>query len=594
MKKKILQIFIIFLVIFGSLFGFKNSEKLPQYRIIEIVEADRFYLDLNHNNKTDENELIKLKHVRAFSSYKTPFSEKSAKELNISSYDYLKLGVLAKNWARDELLNKNVKVKGLSDCDFSNNSCYVEIKFDKGDLSKYLLLNGLGYLRGETKKSGYYSYFNNLQIKNNLANLKELDFAIVNLKNGIVHNLNCEYASKIIYGKLELKNKLTNSRLCKFCSEFDKLNFDIPKAKKKYLKSIFKSFENIDLYFINPLEFKKPDSRCNTSLCKRIVKEINNSKSSIDVALYGIGSQDEIFSALKNAKNRGVKIRAVVDISKKSGTYSDSEKFIQEFGAVVDGVESLMHNKFFIFDNKLVMSGSTNISSTGVGGYNSNISFFIDDLAIVRAYIDEFEQMYNAKFSKKKMKFENNFSTKFEAYFSPQDDVLNKVIIPNIINAKSKIYVSAFYLTDSKLINELINAKKRGVEVLIIMDSVGASGFKNKITTLRENLIPTIVEDWGGKNQEKTIMIDENILILGSCNFSKSAFYKNDENIILIKDKNIASSYADYFLYLFDSINKKFLHTFSSAEGKDSINSCFDGIDNDYDGLVDLEEASCK
>ena len=564
---KLFQIFIVFLVVITAFFGFNKIEKLPEYKIIEIVEADKFYLDLNKNNKTDENEFVKLKHVRAFSSYKTSFSEKSAKDLNISHFDFLKLGVLAKNWAQVELLNKTVQVKGLSNCDFLNNSCYVEIKFDKGDLAKYLLLNGLAYLGDDAKRSGYYSYFNNIQIKNNLSKLKNIDFVIVNLKNGIVHNLNCEYASKITHGKLELKNKLTNSRLCKFCSEFDKLNFEIPKTNKKFAKSFHKSFDNIDLYFINPLEFKKPDSGCNTALCKRIVSEINNAKISIDIALYSFGFQDEIFNALKNAKQKGVIIRSVADFSKNSNGYHESEKFIKEFDSIVDSSESLMHNKFIIFDKKLVMSGSTNISSTGTGGYNSNISFFINDEDVVKAYLDEFEQMHSKKFSRKKIKLNNNFSSKIEAYFSPQDDILSDVIIPKIKNAKTKIYVSAFYLTDKKLIEELINAKKRGVEVLIIVDSLGASGFKNKITTLRENLIPTIVENWGGKNHEKTILIDD-ALILGSCNFSKSAFYRNDENIIVLNNKNATELYSDYFLYLFHSINKKFLHLFQLPKGK--------------------------
>jgi hypothetical protein len=194
MDKKIFQIFIIFLMLIVAFCLLEKQEKLPEYKIIEIVGADRFYLDLNNNNKTDENEFVKLKYVRAFSPIKSDFSEKTAKNLNISTLDYLKLGVLATNWAKSELLGKNVKVKGLSNCDFLNNSCYVEIKFDKGDLAKHLLLNGLGYIRSENKRASFYSYFNFSQVKKNLKTIDLLDFVIVNLKNGIVHNVNCEYA----------------------------------------------------------------------------------------------------------------------------------------------------------------------------------------------------------------------------------------------------------------------------------------------------------------------------------------------------------------------------------------------------------------
>ena len=67
MDKKIFQIFIIFLMLIAAFCLHEKQEKLPEYKIIEIVGADRFYLDLNNNNKTDENELVKLKYVRAFS-----------------------------------------------------------------------------------------------------------------------------------------------------------------------------------------------------------------------------------------------------------------------------------------------------------------------------------------------------------------------------------------------------------------------------------------------------------------------------------------------------------------------------------------------
>ena len=30
------------------------------------------------------------------------------------------------------------------------------------------------------------------------------------------------------------------------------------------------------------------------------------------------------------------------------------------------------------------------------------------------------------------------------------------------------------------------------------------------------------------------------------------------------------------------------------AEGKDSIGSCQDGLDNNYDGLIDMNDPACK
>ena len=159
--------------------------------------------------------------------------------------------------------------------------------------------------------------------------------------------------------------------------------------------------------------------------------------------------------------------------------------------------------------------------------------------------------MHNNNFSinKSKIKLPNNPNIK--VFFSPKDNILKEIIIPKIQNAKKNIYVSAFYLTQYELVNELINAKKRGVDVLVLVDALSATNFKNRISLLRDNQIPTMVENWGGKNHEKTILIDNNILISGSCNFSKNGFNKNDENVLIIKNENLAKLYADYFLYLF-------------------------------------------
>jgi hypothetical protein len=46
-------------------------------------------------------------------------------------------------------------------------------------------------------------------------------------------------------------------------------------------------------------------------------------------------------------------------------------------------------------------------------------------------------------------------------------------------------------------------------------------------------------------------------------------------------------------LFLFNSIDKKFLFTIPRAEGKESINSCYDGIDNNFDGNIDSKDKGC-
>ena len=52
--------------------------------------------------------------------------------------------------------------------------------------------------------------------------------------------------------------------------------------------------------------------------------------------------------------------------------------------------------------------------------------------------------------------------------------------------------------------------------------------------------------------------------------------------------------YKEFFLYQWEKIDNKWLYKNARAEGKDSIGSCEDGIDNNYDGLIDMEDLACK
>lgn len=584
-------IVLLFIFILSSLF-FIKQEKLSDFKILKIIEADTFYIDINNNNLIDGNELFHLNGAKAFNSNKDEEATNFCKENDFDINDYLKNGVLAQNWAKENLENKFVKIKKYK-------NYKVDIYFNNQNLAEFLLKNGLAY--PSTKESKYFEYSNFKQAKNNANSLSSLEFVIINLKNGITHKINCEYANKIKNAKLELKNKAKYSKLCKFCFDFknndlnQKFKHKIPKSKKIYKKSINKTFKDIEIYLLNPLEYKKPNKACTTDFCKRIVTEINNSKNSIDLALYGIGEQEEIIQALRNAKERGVEIKSVTDFTKKSeNKYENTDNFIKEFSATTDKNEILMHNKFFIFDNQTVITGSTNISSTGSGGYNSNIGIIINNKEISKIYKKEFEQMHKGKFSINKNKISKENLEDIKVYFLPKDNVLEDEILPSIKNAKRTILISAFYLTERNLINEIILAQKRGVEIYIILDATSAKNFSKLVIELRENKIPVIVENWGGKNHEKTMVIDTEKIITGSANFSRNGFYKNDENIISITNPDMAIFYSDYFMYLFNSINQKFLYSIPKAEGVDSINSCNDGIDNDHDKKIDTEEMACS
>ena len=151
-----------------------------------------------------------------------------------------------------------------------------------------------------------------------------------------------------------------------------------------------------------------------------------------------------------------------------------------------------------------------------------------------------------------------------------------------------------FLITDKDITTALISAKKRGVDVKVIVDAVNAKGKASKHQILRNNGILVKTENYAGKLHSKSIIIDDKYVVIGSMNFSYSGNYKNDENLIVIKNREVAVFYRKFFEYLWGKIYNFWLTHDVSAESIYSIGSCSDGIDNDFDGKIDSEDEGCK
>ena len=83
-----------------------------------------------------------------------------------------------------------------------------------------------------------------------------------------------------------------------------------------------------------------------------IIRTIENSKTSIDIAIFDFTSKD-IKESLKKARNRGVKIRIIADTRQAAGAYSVVQSLSEEGFSVktVHGRSGgIMHHKFAIFD----------------------------------------------------------------------------------------------------------------------------------------------------------------------------------------------------------------------------------------------------
>lgn len=458
-----------------------------------------------------------------------------------------------------------------------------------------------------------YVFQNNIPInpkefKKLLDKIHQTEYVVFNPKSLKYHKLDCKFAQEMKGYKILEKSKLSQDVTpCKFChkTNIKHSNKTIPTPSLEYKTNGIKAF--LTDYTTNIY----PTKECSSNICKELVTQINNAQSSIDMALYGYEKIPAIDFALTNAINRGVKIRLVYDINSKNENIYPDTKYLANIvqnskcDVAPDDYENkskytnaLMHNKFYVFDNKTVLTGSANLGSHDMCSFNSNSVIEINSPEIAQIYTQEFEQMYNNKFHKIKEKIEKPTNiqcgkTSIKICFSPKDNIAQTVIVPLINNAQKYIYMPTFLITNKSITNALIQARKRGVEIKIIVDAVNAKSKSSTHKILRENGILVKTENYAGKLHSKSIIIDDKYTIIGSMNFSHSGNYSNDENIVLITNENIAIFYKKFFEYLWAKIDTYWQTHDVSAESIYSIGSCCDGIDNDYDGLIDKEDPAC-
>jgi phosphatidylserine/phosphatidylglycerophosphate/cardiolipin synthase-like enzyme len=130
-----------------------------------------------------------------------------------------------------------------------------------------------------------------------------------------------------------------------------------------------------------------------------------------------------------------------------------------------------------------------------------------------------------------------------------------------IKDAKQSIRVMMFemaYYAERKstpsnhLIRELIDAKKRGVKVEVILDIREGEDR----TTKRNRHTGKLLSDGGVEvtydslvktTHAKVIIIDGSLTLLGSTNWTYSSLANNNETAVLIRSKDLAKELIDYF-----------------------------------------------
>lgn len=117
------------------------------------------------------------------------------------------------------------------------------------------------------------------------------------------------------------------------------------------------------------------------------------------------------------------------------------------------------------------------------------------------------------------------------------------IIIQQIDKAQKEIRVQAYSFTSAPIAKALLDAHKRGLVVEVVLDRSNLSTKYSTITFLKNAGMLGLIDSRHAIMHDKIIIIDREIVITGSYNFTKAAETRNSENVLVIRSLEIADKY---------------------------------------------------
>lgn len=134
-----------------------------------------------------------------------------------------------------------------------------------------------------------------------------------------------------------------------------------------------------------------------------------------------------------------------------------------------------------------------------------------------------------------------------DAYFSPHGGCTD-AIVKELNNAKTEILVQAYSFTSKPIARALIDARKRGIKIEVILDKSQRSKKYSTADFVAHAGIPTYIDSAHAIAHNKIMIIDRITMITGSFNFTKAAEEKNAENLLIMKgNKPLVDRYIQNF-----------------------------------------------
>jgi len=222
---------------------------------------------------------------------------------------------------------------------------------------------------------------------------------------------------------------------------------------------------------------------------KIIIKNINQAEAFINIAMY-VFTDKEIAFPLIDAQKRGVKVRVYLDKSQIESSYSVSRLLVQKGIKVRMSTNNyIMHNKFAIIDNRLLLTGSYNWTFSANNRNDENL-MVIDDPEIIEIFQNQFVNLWANKYSPERTK---------ELFSKAKVNILT--VFPSPAQTKTKV-ININTASQEELISILQISKPLARKIIVLREELG--GFKNPQDPIK--LPETTTLDWQEWKEEGIII----------------------------------------------------------------------------------------
>jgi phosphatidylserine/phosphatidylglycerophosphate/cardiolipin synthase-like enzyme len=343
--------------------------------------------------------------------------------------------------------------------------------------------------------------------------------------------------------------------------------------------------QNIGVCFVPGVRvfFLSKRAHIDPDITTRLVRFISSARTSLDCAIYDFRDL-EVLAAVRAALRRGCKIRIAYDageMTRKPGADpkpSGTQQALDEFGllkfakAIRRTSNAYLHHKFLIRDQQAIWTGSGNFTAGALELQDNNF-VAVRSRKLAMRYRQIFELIWNRPskaaaiipMALARSRIDDVAGAWIWPFFEPAAKKHVENAIARALERATKVRVAAFEISDKDILSALKRFAKPAANIRGIYDINGMGGALARIKSPDPELywwykgdsrfvgVKSHPFNQAGLNDfhhNKTIIIDDRVVITGTYNFSEHA-ETNGEDILFIRSRKIAAAYTRYFRGMF-------------------------------------------